>query len=74
MAMAVKVVPYHTRPRGCVGKVPYRDLDKAQLALLRVVERFARGEDIDPQPSRPMNVYECSTCSCWHIGHAPSTT
>lgn len=71
MGMAVKVVPHHVRPRGCVGKVPYRTLDAAQEALLRVVARFATGEAVDNNPERPLCVYECATCSCWHLGHQP---
>lgn len=72
MGMAVRVVPYHTRQRGCLGKRPYWSLDDAQEALLRVVAQFRSGELHDPAPDHPMSVYHCTTCTAWHIGHQPA--
>lgn len=70
MAMAVKP-SVGQAPRQCARKVKYVSQLAAADGLIRLAGRISLGQVRDPNPTRPLNIYPCSHCSCWHIGHEP---
>jgi len=52
-----------TRARMCAGKKQHPSRAQAMAHLHRMVRRGAH--------ERSFNVYECSYCDGWHVGHTP---
>ena len=57
-------------PRSCRGKVRFTNVERAQEALVRLAEELHEGT-ISRKNERPLDVYRCSWCNRWHVGHRP---
>ncbi len=72
MPLAVQVPIMHP-PRGCAGKIRYRHIEAAQIALVRLAEAVRDGRAAPAKHrGHPLDVYECDWCGAFHIGHRPS--
>lgn len=70
MPLAAAGVLRHDSPRGCLGKIKYLKIERAQEAVIRTAAWNNANRRADP--AHPINVYRCGSCACWHIGHRPT--